>query len=131
MAKTARHEALNSNRPYEIVMETDHWILRPANGTGLDPEPELSTGEAELGEVLTEELFVPESVQVKIRPWGSEEWEKPQKFVWVFSPTGLCAPHSLRLEREESWMQMSFNPPHGKSSGGAMVSAMTTPGKRS
>ncbi|NJK93391.1 MAG: hypothetical protein HC904_17200, partial [Blastochloris sp.] len=63
-----------------------------------------------VGRVLTEELFVPESVQVKIRPWGFRRVGEAAKVRLGFSPTGLCAPHSLRLEREESWMQMSFNP---------------------
>lgn len=110
LAKTARQEAMRENRLYEIIILSDRWILQPgeevgANNTSSKPESQ-KPGE----EVEPIEYLVPSSIQMKIRLWGSNEWEKPRELVWSFPATGLCAPNSVRLERGKSWMQMTFNP---------------------
>lgn len=111
MAKTARQYALLENRPYEIVMQADRWTLRPVRD---ESSGEEASAVSELGfqedEVEPVEYVLPEKIKMKIRLWGSTDWEKPLELVWHFSAVGLCAPNSFRLEKEDSWMQVTFNP---------------------
>jgi prepilin-type N-terminal cleavage/methylation domain-containing protein len=107
MAKTARQEAVLENRPYEISMETNRWVLRPVakeNSSDFKQEQERATAVPNLVYVF------PKNIRLRVRLWGAEKWEKERKAVWHFSSTGLCAPHTLRVENGGAWIQTTFNP---------------------
>jgi len=106
-AKTARSQALDLNRDQELLVLPRSWELRqvqakPEEGDEKDKEEEENV------RVLTYQI--PKSVTLKIKRWGSSKWEKPDNLSWVFTSSGLCAPHRFRFERDKSWMEMSFNP---------------------
>jgi prepilin-type N-terminal cleavage/methylation domain-containing protein len=108
MAKTARQEALLGNRAFEVFFEPGQWTLRPVE----EKSEETVIDDASVEEVEFEPVVYhpPASVLLKIRRWGGQDWEKNPEQSWYFSATGLCAPHTYRLERGDSWFQMIFNP---------------------
>ncbi len=109
-AKTARRQAMQENREYEIILRADSILLQPAQledaVAGAQP-PEDS--DASTGKTL--EYRFPEGVKFRVKLWGADEWDdlKEQR-IWTFPPTGLCAPHRFRFEKGEAWLEETFNP---------------------
>jgi prepilin-type N-terminal cleavage/methylation domain-containing protein len=110
LAKTARQAALRENRPYEIMVEADRLTLHPVQNESEKGEAGSEFDPLSEQKHQAEELVLPSSVKLKIKVWGSEDWVKPKRSAWRFTASGLCAPDSFRLERGESWIQMTFNP---------------------
>jgi prepilin-type N-terminal cleavage/methylation domain-containing protein len=109
LAKNARQDALRENRPYEILVQKDRLVLRPAEQeSSLPPEPGPKNEQTAEREPV--EYILPDRVKMKVKVWGSQDWKKTEETVWHFSASGLCAPNSFHLERGTSWMQMTFNP---------------------
>jgi len=107
-AKTARQDALRENVAYILTLTPDRFILQPAEEF-VEAQTE-SESDSEKPVVKPIEFMLPEKVKLKVKIWGSKDWEKLKEVTWTFTPTGLCAPHSFRLERDTAWMEMSFNP---------------------
>jgi len=104
-AKTARNHAAEINRSQELVLDADSWTLQ---STSLIK----SAKESSPGEIKEEytSYKLPSGIRWKVKPWGSDQWETPKNLAWIFSSTGLCAPHRFRFERNNSWMEFSINP---------------------
>lgn len=103
-AKTARKQACLEGRPWEIVFKPGLWLLKPAAGSGTGEPSDLSPADPE-----PVEYRIPATLRWKIKIWGSKAWETPKETSWIFTSTGLCAPNRFRLERGDSWMELSFN----------------------
>lgn len=93
LAKTARTEAMTTGRTTGVVFEK--------KGFGL-----LQSGNEE----LSDSYELPEGMSYTIIPFGSEKAAKPDGQTWFFQPTGLCEPVTFRLQENDAWMQVTFDP---------------------
>ena len=93
LAKTARSEAMSTGRASAVVFgKKGFGLARP--------------GEEE----LAERYLLPRGMAYVLVPFGEERAVKPDGQRWIFQPTGLCEPVTFRLEEDEAWMQVSFDP---------------------
>jgi type II secretory pathway pseudopilin PulG len=108
-AKTARRYAIRENRSYEVILDGNLLVLRPAENTVASME---DFGAIESETVVDEPQVynIPPAVRIWIKPWGTDDWETPKEFVWTFMANGLCAPNRIKLQRGAAWMEATFNP---------------------
>ena len=93
LAKTARTEAMTTGRPTGVVFgKSGFGLLRPGS-----EEP-------------TDTRKLPRGMSYVIRPFESEKAVKPDGQVWIFQPTGLCEPITFRLEENDAWIEIAFDP---------------------
>ncbi|MFM7375745.1 MAG: Tfp pilus assembly protein FimT/FimU [Chthoniobacterales bacterium] len=93
LAKTARGEAMTTGRPTGVVFgKKGFGLLRP--------------GEEEASETY----LLPKGMAYVIRPFASEKALKPDGQTWIFQPTGLCEPVTFRVEENDAWMEVAFDP---------------------
>lgn len=93
MAKTARTEAMTSgNRAVIIFDKKAFGLLRPG-----DEEP-------------SEIYQLPGGMVYDILPFGGDRRERPDGQRWVFQPSGLLEPLTVRVIEDEAWMEVRFDP---------------------
>ena len=91
-AKTARSDAMTTGRAAEVVFaKRDFSLLRP--------------GESEPGATFK----IPRGLRYVLQPFGTEKALSPDGQRWIFQPTGICEPISVRVEEGEAWMQITFD----------------------
>ena len=93
LAKTARTEAMTTGRATGVVFGK--------KGFGL-----LRTGSEEPSDTY----ILPGGMSYVIRPFGSDKVAKPDGQTWIFQPTGLCEPIVFRLEEDDAWIEVAFDP---------------------
>lgn len=92
LAKTARADAMTTGRAAEVVFAKNGFaLLRPG-----EEEPR-------------ESFRLPRGLGYTIEPFGAERAVRPDGQRWIFQPTGLCEPLSVRVEEDEAWMQVTFD----------------------
>jgi type II secretory pathway pseudopilin PulG len=92
LAKTARADAMTTGRASEVVFTKKGFGLR-------------RPGDEELSETFS----LPRGMRYVIEPFGADKAVRPDGQQWVFQPTGLCEPLSVRVEEDEAWMQVTFD----------------------
>lgn len=93
LAKTARTEAMTTGRPTGVVFgKNGYGLLRPAADEASDT------------------YTLPRGMSYSIRPFGSEKTAKPDGQTWIFQPSGLCEPITFRLEEDDAWIEVAFDP---------------------
>ena len=93
LAKTARTEAMTTGRPTGVVFAKNGFgLLRPG------------------AEEPSDSYQLPRGMSYVIRPFGSEKSAKPDGQIWIFQPTGLCEPVVFRLEEDDAWIEVAFDP---------------------
>lgn len=107
LALTARRRAVTTQRPVEILLEDRGWLLRDAL---TQEEIELSaTDEPEEKTPITS-FELPKDVSYVIRRWDETKFSARAEARWRFLPTGLCEPVTVRLVRDEDFIEFTFNP---------------------
>lgn len=91
-AKTARSEAMTTGRPAEVVFAREGFALRRPG----EEEP-------------SESRQLPRGMRYVIEPFGAKKAVRPDGQRWIFQPTGLCEPLTVRVEEDEAWMQVTFD----------------------
>jgi len=91
-AKTARSEAMTTGRPAEVVFAKEGFALRRAG----EEEP-------------SESRRLPRGMRYVIKPFGADKAVRPDGQRWIFQPTGLCEPVTVRIEDDEAWMEVTFD----------------------
>jgi type II secretory pathway pseudopilin PulG len=104
-AKTARRQAIQEQRPYQITFSPAGFILEPL----APPVTEKAAPEAAAPfEPLVSTL--PSGTVLTLQRWGDKDWIKPKEERWIFQGTGLTEPLSFRFQRGESWIEIDLNP---------------------
>jgi hypothetical protein len=44
-----------------------------------------------------------------LEPFGADKAVRPDGQRWIFQPTGLCEPVTVRIEEDDAWMQVTFD----------------------
>lgn len=60
-------------------------------------------------------LSIPKGTSLKIMRWGESKWRAPDNDAWVFQPGGLVEPVQFRLQRDNAWIELGFDPVTGES----------------
>ena len=115
-AKKAVKAAVAQQRSYSIFFYPRYFVMRERYpevrleddefGAGLIDEVE---GEEE-GTVVIFRHDLGDEVGIEVRRWNSEEWLIPEEVEWVFEPSGLCEPLSVRFVRRGGYVEVDFNP---------------------
>lgn len=93
LAKTARTEAMTSGRPMQLVFDKAAFgLLRPG-----DEDP-------------SDIVDLPRGTTLTITPFGAEAAERAGGQRWIFQPTGLCEPVTVRIIEEDAWLEIAFDP---------------------
>jgi len=93
LAKTGRAEALSTGRASAVIFDKDGFALaRPG------------------AEETSDGFTLPRGMSYVLVPFGEEKAVKPEGQRWIFQPTGLCEPVTFRVEEDEAWMSVTFDP---------------------
>jgi type II secretion system protein H len=57
-----------------------------------------------------EDLEIPESVVIQVRPWGGRNWERPKEHQMLFTAAGVLEPYSVLLKMDKAWLSYRFDP---------------------
>jgi len=91
-AKTARADAMTTGRAAEVIFAKEGFALRRPG----EKEP-------------SESRSLPRGMRYVIEPFGATKAVRPDGQRWIFQPTGLCEPLTVRIEADEAWMQVTFD----------------------
>ncbi len=118
-AKKAVKAAVAEQRSYSIFFYPRDFLMReryPAvrleedffKGGAIEEVEGEAEDEDETIVVFRHDLG--EELGVEVRRWNREEWEVPNDLEWVFEPSGLCEPLSVRFVRRGGYVEVDFNP---------------------
>jgi type II secretory pathway pseudopilin PulG len=92
LAKTARTDAMTTGRAAEVVFVKGGFVLQRASA-----------------EEAVETFRLPRGMTYQIRPFASDKILKPDEQRWIFQPSGLCEPITLRVMEDEAWIEVRFD----------------------
>ena len=93
LAKTARTEAMTGGRTAEVVFGKGGFAL-------------LRAGEEE----SSESVRLPRGTRYQLLPFGADKPLRPDGQRWIFQPTGLCEPLTVRIMEDEAWIEVRLDP---------------------
>ena len=116
-AKKAVKSAVSQQRSFSIFFYPRYFLMR-------ERYPEVRLEESPFSVPVIEEVSKEEEdgtfvifrhdlgdeVGLEVRRWNKEEWEVPNDVEWVFEPSGLCEPLSVRFLRRGGYVEVDFNP---------------------
>ena len=106
-ARTARSNAVITGKATRIIFDPDGFQLVVASPPAVEDEefaePD-SEEEAEYAHRLAGDI------KIEFLSWLDQKWRVPEDAHWVFQPTGVCEPITVRLSRGDSWIELDFNP---------------------
>jgi prepilin-type N-terminal cleavage/methylation domain-containing protein len=122
LAKRARTVAALQQRPYALEFADNQVSLMPLAEAMVEPEHrEKAAAMLEAAEEGPVNSFA--SVHASwsagaesrlfVRRWASETWipvDAKSRQVWRFDPEGFCEPVGVRIQLEESWLELEFHP---------------------
>jgi hypothetical protein len=124
-AKKALKSSVAEQRSYSIYFYAHAFVLEETypvfaeEDAGPGDLGESLFAEEEVGEVPLENMVVSlrhdlaEDVGLEVRRWNSPDWfvgEEELPAEWIFTPSGLCEPLSVRFMIGEGYVEIDFNP---------------------
>jgi len=102
MARAANRNASAYRDEYRITFFKDGFFLSRVPIFERFQADEASIDQFLLGEGS--------GINLEVRRFGNPKWIRPNGTAWVFQPTGLSEPISVKLSNEDGFMEMTFNP---------------------
>lgn len=93
LAKTARMDAMTTGRATEVVFQKNGFVLRRAGDEEASESARLAGG-----------------MTYRLQPFASDKPVRPDGQRWIFQPSGLCEPISVRIMEDEAWIEVRFDP---------------------
>lgn len=93
LAKTARTDAMTAGRATEIVFDRRAILFVRPGEDGAE-----------------EKLEIPRGMSYSLRPFTAERAIRPDGQRWIFQPSGLCEPVTVRVMEDEAWIEVRFDP---------------------
>jgi len=93
LAKTARTEAMTTGRTAVVVFDKGGFAL-------------VRAGDEEASETAP----LPSGMRYQLLPFGADKPLRPDGQRWIFQPTGLCEPLTVRIMEDEAWIEVRFDP---------------------
>lgn len=104
-ARKAMRESVEKRRSYQIILMPTYLtvgrqLTEQEMVTGIADRPAGSRTDFEDGIVL------------RVKRWTDSGWRPPVENgdVWRFEPSGITEPLSVRLDYDDSYIEMQFNP---------------------
>ncbi len=116
MAKRARTVAMLQQTPYALEFSGTGVRMMPLAEAMIPLEKRGEYGGLAEGSRFSPVYaeWVPEEDQVlSIKRWASVNWLPVTDraiHVWRFDPDGICEPIAVRVQMEQSWMEVDFHP---------------------
>ena len=108
MALTARRRAVTQQKTVEILLENDRYILRDA--VFEDTTAATAKIEPDVEKNAIDTYNLPRGVNYLVRRWDQTQFSKKTDARWRFLPTGLCEPITVHFNRDQDYLEFSFNP---------------------
>ncbi|MBP7949871.1 MAG: prepilin-type N-terminal cleavage/methylation domain-containing protein [Verrucomicrobiales bacterium] len=111
LAKKAWHRAIAEQRDWEIVIKPRSLELRPKQAAASEDQKFLDAADKQLGRDSGIEVKTFDAdISFAVRRFGEEKWQTPRPDYWVFKHSGICEPLMFRVERENRWTEVQFDP---------------------
>ena len=107
LALTARRRAVTQQKTVEILLENNGFVLRDAV---LDDPSDRARIEPESDATQISSYSLPRSVTYAVKRWDETRFASKTDARWRFLPTGLCEPITVHFNRDEDFLEFSFNP---------------------
>ncbi len=119
-ARKSLRTALAERQSYTITFRPTYFTVAPTYPAAV-PEEVLAARQRRGSRGRQEEEVLPpggvrhdfeEGMFLQVRRWGEVNWRPPGELGdrWVFEPSGICEPISVRLNHETSFVELTFNP---------------------
>ena len=96
-ARTARRDAMLEDRPYEVLLFNDGYILRPV-------QKDAGGADARM------KYELPADITFAIKRLTDHGFARRADARWVFSPNGLCEPLTFLFQRGSDWIRFRVDP---------------------
>jgi hypothetical protein len=123
-AKKAMKSSVAEQRSYSIYFYPNAFVLEETYPVLVEEDERQDMGASLFEEEEDEEISIEnmvislrhdmaEDVLLEVRHWNGKDWilsdpELPEE--WVFTPSGLCEPLSVRFSIEGDYVEIDFNP---------------------
>ncbi len=114
LGRQARGLAVLQQRSYIVTFQRDTLNLAPLGFSDSDTERDTNIGVngASSSADVTESLTLDEEITFSVKNW-QQDWqvieEREDIAEWVFEPTGVVEPISVRVEFERSWIEQTYH----------------------
>ena len=108
MARKGLQLAISNRRPFAIALREGGFTLGEANVREDDEFPGADDGEGKGSSIKDYQLD--DDMRLEVRRWGDKHFRPPEGDSWVFEPSGICEPLSVRLYHPAGVIEMEFNP---------------------
>ena len=119
MVKTAMLQSADQNRAYAIDLSATEMALHPVGEAAADPDATASTSDTTANDTATDaskpvDIVVtstldPANKLLAPDPQKANAWMAMPDTTWVFQPGELCPATRVRFERNDSYLEMSFD----------------------
>jgi hypothetical protein len=96
-ARIARRNAMLENRPYEVLLLNDSYLILPVDEKNGSAKP-------------TQIYELPSDVTFEIKRLGDRDFLKQTDARWYFSSNGLCEPMDFLFQRNGDWVKFQVDP---------------------
>lgn len=108
LALTARRRAVTQQKPVEILLENDRYILRDAVAQDTTQHTAKIAPETDTTEISSYKLA--KGVTYTVKRWDETKFSNKTDSRWRFLPTGICEPITVHFSRDQDYLEFSFNP---------------------
>ncbi len=124
MAREAMRRAITQQRSFSIFINQNIFMLRETyvRQEDIDAYHKLQNESFTQKSLFEEEdvvkpsqriierYEVSEGTTIQMRRWIEADFTEPKGQEWVFSPSGICEPVTIRFSNEKGYIEMDFNP---------------------
>lgn len=124
MAREAMRRAITKQRSFSIFINQNFFMLRETYVRQEDVDKFHKEQNAQFQQKslfededvvkptqrIVERYELTEGMTIQMRRWIDSEFSEPKGLEWVFSPSGICEPVTIRFSNEKGYIEMDFNP---------------------
>jgi hypothetical protein len=124
MAREAMRRAITQQRSFSIFINQNIFMLRETyvrqedvdayhklqNESFADKSLFEDADVVKPSQRIIERYELGEGMTIQMRRWIETEFSEPKGQEWVFSPSGICEPVTIRFSNEKGYIEMDFNP---------------------
>ncbi len=106
-ALTARRRAVTQQKTVEILLENNRYVLRDAV---LEDSTSRAAIAPETDKTEIDSYTLPRNITYSVKRWDETKFAAKADARWRFLPTGLCEPITVHFNRDQDFLEFSFNP---------------------
>jgi len=127
MAADALRKAVAEQRSYSVFINQNFFMLRETHIRQEDIDQFYKQQNEQIAQAQTKSLFDDENMEVprqrvlgrfdleedmtiQWKRWVERDYSVPKGVEWIFSPSGICEPVSVRISNAKGFIEMDYNP---------------------